>query len=99
MGLEVAVPVTNGDGDDAYLDIVPLSESATWGNGVVHYVGAFAGYYEFGFLPGTIVAADFNGAGKPSIALSARRYRRRSRSCSRTRLRRRRHVDHRAIRR
>jgi hypothetical protein len=29
MGLEVAVPVTNGGGNNAYIDIVPLSTSGT----------------------------------------------------------------------
>jgi RHS repeat-associated protein len=71
MGLEVAVPVTNGGGFNSYLDIVPLSTSGNWGAGVIHYVGEY-------ILPpntvtstqaGNIVTADLNGAGKPSIAL------------------------------
>ena len=70
MGLEVAVPVTDGGGGTCYVDIVPLSTSGTWGDGVIHYVGAYDGPIRRRRPePGNIVAADFNGAGKPSIAL------------------------------
>ena len=34
MGLEVAVPISNGGADGSYVDIVPLSSSGTWGNGI-----------------------------------------------------------------
>ena len=69
-GLEVAVPVTNGGGDDSYLDVVPLSDSGTWGNGIIDYAGTYSAFWSGSGLPGTVVAADLNGAGKPSIALS-----------------------------
>ena len=39
MGLEIAVPITNGGGGNSYIDVVPLSSSGTWGEGVIHYVG------------------------------------------------------------
>ena len=70
MGLEVAVPVTNGGGGNGYIDIVPLSTSGTWSNGVMHYVGFYSGPSVTSTQAGNIVAADFNGAGKPGIALA-----------------------------
>ena len=65
-GLEVAVPITNGGGYESSVDIVPLSTSGVWGNGVTHPVGFYSGGSSY---PGNIVAADLNGSGKPSIAL------------------------------
>ena len=73
MGLEVAVPITNGGGGNSYVDIVPLSSSGTWGYGVTHYVGPYDGPYSASSVTsdqaGNILAADLNGAGTPSIAL------------------------------
>jgi hypothetical protein len=69
-GLEIAVPITNGGANGSYLEIVPLSSAAAWGSGLIEYVGT---YPESGSTTapqaGNIVAADFNGSGKPSIAL------------------------------
>lgn len=52
---------------------MPLSTSGTWGNGVIHYVGTYSGPYSSTSVTSTtagdIVSADFNGAGKPGIAL------------------------------
>ena len=71
MGLEIAVPITNGGGGNSYVDVVPLSSSGTWGNGVIDYVGAYD--YDTDSVTsdqaGNIVTADLDGAGKPSIAL------------------------------
>jgi hypothetical protein len=53
-----------GDGAE-YIDVVPLSSSGTWGNGVIHPLGN-AGIG----TTGNIVTADLNGSGKPSIALT-----------------------------
>jgi hypothetical protein len=73
MGLELAVPVTDG-GAHSYIDIVPLSTSATWGGGVIHYVGAYSGpdsaTSTTSTQAGNILAADLNGSGKPSIVLA-----------------------------
>jgi YD repeat-containing protein len=69
-GLEVAVPVTNGGGYDSYLDIVPLSSAGAWGSGTTNYAGSYTAFWTGSGTAGTIVAADLNGAGKPSIALS-----------------------------
>jgi YD repeat-containing protein len=66
-GLEVAVPVSNGGGYKSYIAVVPLTSSGTWGNELLYNAGAYDGYY-YGTEPGNIVAADLNGAGKPSIA-------------------------------
>ena len=45
-----------------YIDVVPLSSSGTWGNGVIHPLGnAGIGTTD------DIVTADLNGSGKPSI--------------------------------
>ena len=67
MRLEIAVPITNGP-YESYLDVVPLSSSATWGNGVIHDLGTYGGAYgassQTSDQAGNIVAADFNGAGK-----------------------------------
>jgi len=64
-GLEVAVPVI---GVSTYVDVVPLAQSGTWGAGVLDDTG---GYYVLSCAqPGNIVTGDFNGSGKPSIALS-----------------------------
>ena len=65
------MPITNGGGGDSYIDVVPLSSSGTWGNGVIHYVGAYRLRHGLRDVDqaGNIVAADLNGAGKPSIAL------------------------------
>jgi FG-GAP-like repeat len=63
IGLELAVPVM-GDGAE-YIDVVPLSSSGTWGNGVIHPLGN-AGIG----TTGNIVTADLNVSGKPSIALT-----------------------------
>ena len=65
-GLEVAVPISDGGDNGNYLDIVPLSTSGTWSDGVVYATGG----YNPSAQPGNIVAADLNGAGKPSIALT-----------------------------
>ena len=67
-GLEVAVPISDGGGGVVYIDIVPLSTSGTWGNGVIRNVATMDWYSTT--QPGNIVAADLNGTGKPSIALS-----------------------------
>ena len=65
-GLQVAVPISDGGDNGNYLDIVPLSTSGTWSDGVVYATGG----YNPSAQPGNIVAADLNGAGKPSIALT-----------------------------
>ena len=65
-GLEVAVPISGGGENVSYLDVVPLAADGTWGNGVVQTIGD----YDTSAQPGNIVAADLNGAGKPSIALT-----------------------------
>ncbi|QEH32071.1 Putative deoxyribonuclease RhsC [Aquisphaera giovannonii] len=65
-GLEIAVPVsTSPTVGDTYIDIVPLSTSGTWGNGIIYAAGQ-----DNGTTPGNIVAADFNGTGRPGIAMS-----------------------------
>ena len=64
-GPELAVPLA-GDGSTSYLDIVPLSTAATWGYAELDTLSTDAG----GNSPGNIVAADFDGAGKPSIAVT-----------------------------
>ncbi|WP_165234108.1 FG-GAP-like repeat-containing protein [Aquisphaera insulae] len=64
-GLEIAVPVSNGTSGTTYLDIVPVSSSGTWGYGIIYAVGTNAA-----LSPGNVVAADFNGTGKPGIALT-----------------------------
>ena len=66
-GLEVAVAVDDGGGSQSFIDVVPISSSGVWGNGVIYYAGADSGPTP---TPGNIVAADLNGAGKPSITLS-----------------------------
>ena len=66
-GLEVAVPITNGGGDQAYLEIAPISSTGVWSTGTMQYIGAYV--WLQATQPGNIVTADFNGAGKPSIAL------------------------------
>ena len=67
MRLEIAVPITNGP-YESYLDVVPLSSSATWGNGVIHDLAPTAvptaRSSQTSDQAGNIVAADFNGAGK-----------------------------------
>jgi RHS repeat-associated protein len=68
-GLEVAVPITDGGGGFSYLDVVPISSSGTWGNGLNLPIGSYTLLNNV-TQPGNIVAADFNGAGKPSIALT-----------------------------
>ena len=66
-GLEVAVPITNGGGAQVDLQIATLSTSTgVWGGGVMEPAGSYFGQPT---LPGNIVAADFNGSGKPGIAL------------------------------
>ena len=66
-GLEVAVPEQGAGGAvPQFVDVVPLSTSGTWGQGLLYSLNNPA-------RPsggGDIVAADLNGAGKPSIALT-----------------------------
>jgi YD repeat-containing protein len=72
IGLEVAVPLSNGTGGtNSYLDVVPLSTSGTWGNGVIHNIDTYADpSFGTSTQAGNIVAADFNGAGYTGIALA-----------------------------
>jgi len=65
-GLEVAVPITNGVGFVAALEVVPLSSTGVWGNGVLDFTGT---YYQESTQPGNIVATELDGSGKPGIAL------------------------------
>ena len=67
-GLQVALPVSDGGGGDAYIDVVPLASNGTWGGGVLIPIGLYYGQAD---PHGDIVAADLNGTGKPSIALVA----------------------------
>ncbi len=67
-GLEVAVPITDGGDDKVFIDIVPLSIGGAWGMGVIRYVADEPSPTTT--QPGNIVAADLNGTGKPSIALT-----------------------------
>ncbi len=65
MGLEIAVPVA-GDEGAQYIDVVPISSSATMGPGVLYSLGDDSESSPLG----NIVAADLNGSGKPSIAMT-----------------------------
>jgi RHS repeat-associated protein len=64
-GLEIAVPVSDGGGG-LDVDIVPLTVAGTWGSSILRPLGTIGGS-----AYGNIVAADLNGSGKPSIALTA----------------------------
>ncbi|AGA28668.1 FG-GAP-like repeat-containing protein [Singulisphaera acidiphila] len=63
-GLEIAVPLGN-QSLEAYVQVFPLTVSGTWGAGKM--IKTNGSYFGSG---GNIVAADFNGTGKPGIALT-----------------------------
>jgi RHS repeat-associated protein len=69
-GLEVAVPVTDGGGGAAYIDVVPLGSDGVWGRGVLDASVPYDGFTVGGPKVGNIIAADLNGSGKPSIVMT-----------------------------
>ena len=62
-GLEIALPIGSDDGDFVY--VLPISAAGVFGGSTPYYTGS-PGNSQFG----NIVAGDFDGTGRPSIAVS-----------------------------
>jgi RHS repeat-associated protein len=62
--IEVAVPLGGDSLSGVFMDVVPLSPVGAWTQGVLIQAGPTGSASS----PGNIVAADFNGTGRPSLA-------------------------------